>query len=143
MVFRAEGQPDRVAADGRGDGASYGWAGDIEMAVVKERVDIARWSPDFWATCFPGWSFVPLLDLDIFLTGRSSTNTTAWFLLISFEDCCRKSFLMLAMRWCNLAIPAFTFFQLLENFFFRAIRRCHFASFGKHFLSGWHGSGSV
>jgi len=37
VVFRAEGQPDRVATDGRGDGASYGWAGDIKMAVVKER----------------------------------------------------------------------------------------------------------
>src|SRR5437016_7266616 len=36
VVFRAEGQPDRVAADGRGHGASYGWAGDIKMAVVKE-----------------------------------------------------------------------------------------------------------
>src|SRR2546429_6293509 len=37
VVFRAEGQPDRVATDGRGHGASYGWAGDIKMAVVKER----------------------------------------------------------------------------------------------------------
>src|SRR5256885_7578628 len=62
---------------------------------------MARLSPDFWATCFPGWSFVPLLDLDIFFTCRSSTNTTAWFLLMSFEDWCRKSFLMLAMRWCR------------------------------------------
>jgi len=37
VVFCAEGQPDRVATDGRGDGASYGWAGDIKMAVVRER----------------------------------------------------------------------------------------------------------
>ena len=68
-------------------------------------------SPDFWATHFP----VPLLDWHIFLTCRSSTNTIAWFLLISFEDRCRNSFLMLAMRWCNLAIPAFAFFQLCKK----------------------------
>src|SRR5438876_11510556 len=99
---------------------------------------MARFSPDFWATRFPDFAFLPLLEALMFLTCKSSTNTTAWFLLMSFEDWCRKSFLMLAMRWCNLAIPAFTFFQLLENFFFGAIRRCNFANFGKHFLSGWH-----
>src|SRR5260370_37229736 len=37
VVFRAEGQPDRVAADRCGDGASDGWAGDVALAVVAER----------------------------------------------------------------------------------------------------------
>ena len=36
MVFRAESQPDRIAADGCGNGASHGWAGDVAMEVVKE-----------------------------------------------------------------------------------------------------------
>src|SRR5260370_37903795 len=35
MVFRAEGQPDRVAADGRGDGASDGWAGRAALAILN------------------------------------------------------------------------------------------------------------
>jgi len=37
MVFRAKGQPDRVAADGRADGASDGWAGHIAVAVLKTK----------------------------------------------------------------------------------------------------------
>ena len=36
MVFRAEGKFDRVAADGRADGASDGWAGDLALALVGE-----------------------------------------------------------------------------------------------------------
>ena len=35
MVFRAEGQFDRVAADGCGDGASDGWASDTALAIVS------------------------------------------------------------------------------------------------------------
>jgi hypothetical protein len=35
-----------------------------------------------------------------------------------------------------LVILAFAFFQLLENFFLRASRRCSFAHFGKNLLSG-------
>jgi hypothetical protein len=36
----------------------------------------------------------------------------------------------------QLVILAFAFFQLLENFFLRASRRCSFAHFGKNLLSG-------
>jgi len=98
----------------------------FERAPIQDRAV----EPRLLGHLLPRLVLPALLDLDIFLTCRSSTNTTAWFLLISFEDWCRKSFLMLAMRWCNLAILAFTFFQLLENFFFRAMRRCNFANFG-------------
>jgi len=34
MVFRIESEFDRVAADGRADGASDGWAGDLALALV-------------------------------------------------------------------------------------------------------------
>ena len=46
--------------------------------------------------------------------------TTAWFLLMSDETLCTKSFLVLAIRWCNLVTLAFASFQFLENFFLRA-----------------------
>ena len=36
MVFRAESQSAGVATDGRGDGASDGWASDAALAVVRE-----------------------------------------------------------------------------------------------------------
>ncbi len=36
MVFRAEGESDRVAADGGADGASDGWTGDAALAIVEE-----------------------------------------------------------------------------------------------------------
>ena len=36
MVFRIESEFDRVAANGRGDGASDGWAGDAAVAVVNK-----------------------------------------------------------------------------------------------------------
>jgi hypothetical protein len=45
----------------------------------------------------------------MFLTGKSSTNTTAWFLLMSFEDWCTKSFLMLAIFLCNLVARLITY----------------------------------
>jgi hypothetical protein len=67
------------------------------------------------------------------LTCKSSTTTTAWFLLMSFETLCRKSFLMLATLVCNWVMCAFTFRQLFENFIFRAMRRCHFANLGRNF----------
>ena len=35
MVFRAEGEFDRVAADGRADGASDGWTGNVAVAILK------------------------------------------------------------------------------------------------------------
>src|SRR6266403_3067136 len=37
MVFRAEGKPPGVAADGRADGASDEWAGHATVAVVGSR----------------------------------------------------------------------------------------------------------
>src|SRR6267378_2776256 len=55
---------------------------------------IERLSPDFGRTCFPGFAFLPLADADIFFTCRSSINTTAWFLLMSFEDWWTTSFLI-------------------------------------------------
>src|SRR5271169_6889611 len=55
---------------------------------------LARLSPDFWATRFPGCAFVPLLEALMFLTDKSSTNTMAWFLLMWFEDLYTKSFLL-------------------------------------------------
>ena len=36
MVFRAESEFDRVAADRRADGASDGWTGDVALAVVNK-----------------------------------------------------------------------------------------------------------
>src|ERR1700739_1902738 len=57
-----------------------------------------------------------------------------------FETLCRKSFLMLATRACNLVIRAFAFRQFFENFFLRAKRRSNFANLGRNFLKGWHGS---
>src|SRR5437660_10805905 len=36
MVFRAEGEFDRVATDGCADGASDGRAGDAEVEIVEE-----------------------------------------------------------------------------------------------------------
>ena len=78
---------------------------------------MARFNPVFWATRFPGFTFVPLFDALMFLTCKSSTNTTAWFLLMSFEDLCTKSFLMLAILRCNLATRRLAFFQLLEKLF--------------------------
>src|SRR5882762_3847215 len=60
-----------------------------------------RFSPDLWATRFPGFALLPLLAALMFLTCKSSINTTAWFLLMSFEDLCTKSFLMLAILLCN------------------------------------------
>jgi hypothetical protein len=59
-------------------------------------------------------------------------------LLMSFEDLCRKSFLMLAIFACNLVTRRLGFFQLLENFFFRAVRPCNL-SYSK--LSLGHGGG--
>src|SRR5260370_35259633 len=99
---------------------------------------MARFSPDFWGTRFPGFAFVPLFDALMFLTCKSSTNTTAWFLLMSFEDWCTKSFLMLAIFECNLTTRAFALRQFLLNLILRAMRRCNFASFSRNFLSGWH-----
>jgi len=63
-----------------------------------------RFSADFWAPHFPGFAFVPLLDALMFLTCKSSTNTMAWFLLISFEDLCTKSLLVLATFTDSLAL---------------------------------------
>jgi hypothetical protein len=85
---------------------------------------IERLSLDFWRTSFPGCALVPLVDRDIFFTCRSSTNTTAWFLLMSFEDLCTKSFLILAILACSLVILALAFFQFLENLLLPASRRC-------------------
>jgi len=42
---------------------------------------------------------------------KSSTNTTAWFLLRSFDDLCAKSFLMLAILLCNFETLTLAFFQ--------------------------------
>src|SRR6267143_3563518 len=98
-----------------------------------------RFSPDFWATRFPGFAFLPLLEALMFLTCKSSTNTTAWFLLMSCEDLCRKSFLMLAILLCNRVTRRLAFFQLLENFFLPAMRRCNLASLGRNFFNGCNG----
>ena len=38
------------------------------------------------------------------------------------------------VRWCNLAIPAFAFFQVSEDFLVRAIRRCNFAKLRQELL---------
>src|SRR5438552_779101 len=57
-----------------------------------------RFRPDLALTLLPGCSLVPAADADIFFTCRSSTMTTAWFLLMSDETLCRKCFLVLAMR---------------------------------------------
>src|SRR6202521_5158494 len=71
---------------------------------------MARFSPDFWATRFPGFAFLPLLDALMFWTCKSSTNTTAWFLLMSLEGLGRKGFLILAILLCNLVTRRLAFF---------------------------------
>ena len=60
-----------------------------------------RLRPDLALTLLPGCSLVPAADADIFFTCRSSTMTTAWFLLMSDETLCRKCFLVLAIRWAK------------------------------------------
>jgi hypothetical protein len=40
MVFRAEGEFDRVAANGGSDEASDGWSGDAALAVVEAVFDL-------------------------------------------------------------------------------------------------------
>jgi len=90
---------------------------------------MARFSPDFCATFF-------VADRLMLLTCKSSTTTIAWFLLMSFETLCRKFFLTLATLAYNRVMRAFTFRQFFENFFFLAMRRCHFANLGRNFLSG-------
>ena len=97
---------------------------------------MARFSPDFWVTRFPGFAFLPLLEARRFLTCKSSTNTTAWFLLMSFEDLCRKSFLMLAILLCNRVTRRLAFFPLLENFFLRAMRRGNLVGLRRNFFNG-------
>ena len=52
---------------------------------------IARFNRDFALTFLRA-------DLLMFLTCKSSTTTTAWFLLMLSEVLCMKSFLILAMR---------------------------------------------
>ena len=47
------------------------------------------------------------------------------FIRFSFEDLCRKSFLMSAILLCNWVTRCLAFFQLFENFFFPAMRRCN------------------
>lgn len=37
MVFRAKGEFAGVAADGRADGASNGWAGDAALAILDAK----------------------------------------------------------------------------------------------------------
>src|SRR5437660_12809185 len=76
-----------------------------------------------------------LIRAQLASTARSSTNTTAWFLLMSCEALCTKSFLIWAILLCNLVILAFAFFQLLDHFFLPASRRSCFASFCKYRLS--------
>ncbi len=86
-----------------------------------------RFSPDFCAIFF-------VADLLMFLTCRSSIQTTTWFLLMLFEALCTKSFLILATFVCNLLIQAFALRQFFENFFLRAMRRCDFATFDRNFF---------
>src|SRR6266705_1185217 len=93
-----------------------------------------RFRPDLALTLLPGCSLVPAADANIFFTCRSSTMTTAWFLLMSDETLCRKCFLVLAMRWYSWV--TFAFFQLFGTFLLLADRRCHCLGLGKNFLSG-------
>jgi hypothetical protein len=61
MVFRAEGEFDRVAADGCGDGASDERAGDFTLAIVRseDRQEcLSYWGRDVVLASFPV-SFVP------------------------------------------------------------------------------------
>ena len=81
-----------------------------------------------------------LIRAQLASTARSSTNTTAWFLLMSFEALCTKSFLIWAILLCNLVILAFAFLQLLGHFFLPASCRSSFANFGKNFLNAYNWS---
>jgi REP element-mobilizing transposase RayT len=49
-------------------------------------------------------------DLVMFLTCKSSTTTTAWFLLMLSEVLCKKSFLMLAARYWKGALWSPSYF---------------------------------
>ena len=72
----------------------------------------------------------------MFRMDKSSMNTTAWFLLRSFDDLCTKSFLMLAILLCNFETLNLGFFQFFENFFLRLRTRCNFATFTANCRSG-------
>jgi len=63
-------------------------------ALIENRLVQARFCRDVATRIF----YRPFADLDIFDTCKSSTTTTAWFLLSAVECWCRKSCRKLAIR---------------------------------------------
>src|ERR1700689_3023350 len=95
---------------------------------------MALFSPDLARTFLPGASALPLLDLDMFPTCRSSIHTIAWFWLIVVVALCRKSRRALPIRaWiaCTLLL---VFCQLRLNFTLRLMARLLGASRASGFL---------
>jgi len=72
---------------------------------------------------FPGASVVPLLDLDILPTCKSSIATTRKFLLISVVALCRKSLRALPIRVWMFCTFLLALCQFLLNFTLRLILR--------------------
>jgi len=56
-------------------------------------------------------AWLSVSDFDIFLMHKSSTNTTGWFLLRSFDDLCAKPFLMLAILLYNFETLTLAYFR--------------------------------
>src|SRR6056297_1576857 len=99
-----------------------------------------RLSPDFALTFLPGFSTVPRAPFVMFFTDRSSTQIVPYLSARSVLSLCRKSFLQHAIRWCSRVIRSFCFFQLAENFTFRASSLCSLASFVSRRLKEFMGN---
>jgi len=64
MVFRAESEFDRVAADGHADGASDGWTGDVALAIISMAGRQECLSHKGAAPLTPGLSHPPLTPIN-------------------------------------------------------------------------------
>jgi len=89
----------------------YSDENDPPGQVVYSDERVSRFKPDFCSTILPWFSWLPLPDFDIFLMDKSSTNTTAWFLLRSFDNLSAKSFLMMAIWLYDFETLTLAFFQ--------------------------------
>jgi hypothetical protein len=63
------------------------------MVTVRPHASplIERFSPDFWATFFPGSSMVPLADLTMFVIVSASTTTVPYISAILVVVLCCQS----------------------------------------------------
>lgn len=72
------------------------WRASLYVSMVTVRPHacplIERFSPDFWATFFPGYSMVPLADLTMLVICNASTTATLYVRAMSVVVlCCQSS----------------------------------------------------